>query len=80
MELAIRLFLSAWFITNFEPIKDHLKTLYARFFGTWLQVGFEILTCFKCLSFWLVFIGTFDPFYAIAAAFVATIYTDVVER
>ena len=80
MELAIRLFLLAWFFTHFEPIKDQITDLYSKYFGTWLQQGFEILSCFRCLSFWIVLIGTFDPFYAVGASFIATIYQDVIER
>ena len=80
MELAIKLFLCSWFITHFEPIKEHLDNLYQKYWGTWIGVGFDILTCFKCLSFWLIFLFTLDPFYAMAGSFLANIYTDVVEK
>jgi hypothetical protein len=80
MELAIKVFLSAWFITNFEPITKHTHELYARYFNTPYEIGFQILTCFKCLSFWLVLAFAFDPFYAVGASFLASFYDEIKGR
>jgi hypothetical protein len=80
MELAIKVFLSAWFITNFEPITEHTRELYAKYFNTPYEIGFQILTCFKCLSFWLVLAFTFDPFYAVGASFLASLYDEIKGR
>lgn len=80
MEIAIKTFLAAWFITNFEPITEHTKGLYAKYYNSYLRIGFEILTCFKCLSFWLILVTTFDPFYAVAGSFLATIYDEVTGK
>lgn len=72
MELAVKTFLVAWFIIHFEPIE-----LLVRQLPTWLT---DILLCFKCLSFWMVFFITFDFYYAIAGSIIATIYMRYVDN
>jgi hypothetical protein len=80
MEVAISTFLAAWFITNFEPITQHTEGLYSKYFNSPIRIGFEILTCFKCLSFWLVLIITWNPLYALGASFIASTYDEIKGR
>jgi hypothetical protein len=72
MELSIKLFAIAWFVTNFELLQDFLEALYGKHFI--FDQFLNVATCFKCLTFWLVLIGTFNPFYAIFAAMTAVLY------
>jgi hypothetical protein len=77
MILSIKIFLIAWFITHFEPIRDRLERLYLI---KRLEKVVDILTCFKCLSFWSVLIITWNVYYAIFASLTAYLYDSIAER
>jgi hypothetical protein len=77
MILSIKVFLIAWFITHFEPIRDRLERLYLI---KRLEKVIDIVTCFKCLSFWSVLIVTWNVYYAIFASLIAYLYDSITER
>jgi hypothetical protein len=77
MILSIKIFLIAWFITHFEPIRDRLERLYLI---KRLEKVIDIVTCFKCLSFWSVLIVTWNIYYAIFASLTAYLYDSITER
>jgi hypothetical protein len=77
MVVALKVFLIAWFITHFEPIRDRLERLYLI---KRLEKVLDIVTCFKCLSFWSVLIVTWNVYYAIFASLIAYLYDSIAER
>ena len=77
MVTALKVFLITWFITHFEPIRDRLERLYLI---KRLEKLIDILTCFKCLSFWSVLIITWNVYYAIFASLTAYLYDSIAER
>jgi hypothetical protein len=77
MVVALKVFLIAWFIRHFEPIRDRLERLYLI---KRLEKVIDIVTCFKCLSFWSVLIVTWNIYYAIFASLIAYLYDSITER
>ena len=77
MVVALKVFLITWFITHFEPIRDRLERLYLI---KRLEKVLDIVTCFKCLSFWSVLIVTWNVYYAIFASLIAYLYDSITER
>ena len=77
MVVAFKVFLIAWFITHFEAIRDRLERLYSI---KRLDKVIDIVTCFKCLSFWSVLIITWNVYYAIFASLIAYLYDSITER
>jgi len=74
--LVFKIFLSAWFFTNFDPITKAIYKLEDKLqsIPSWLLNGFYVLQCFKCLSFWSVLIITQDIWYALTASLIASVY------
>lgn len=66
METTIKLFLASWLWTYHDYIQYFVLRL-----PTFIS---DLLSCFKCVSFWVVLIGTFDIWNAITCAIIATIY------
>ena len=77
MILALKVFLITWFITHFEPLQERIERLYLI---KRLEKLIDILTCFKCLSFWSVLIVTWNVYYAIFASLTAYLYDSIAER
>jgi hypothetical protein len=77
MVTALKVFLIAWFVTHFEPIRDRLERLYLI---KRLEKVIDIVTCFKCLSFWSILIVTWNVYYAIFASLIAYLYDSIAER
>ena len=77
MILALKVFLITWFITHFEPLQERIERLYLI---KRLEKLIDILTCFKCLSFWSVLIVTWNVYYAIFASLTAYLYDSITER
>jgi len=72
-------FLIAWFLLETEfyhRIIDYITPKVPK----QLNVFFDVFSCFKCLSFWLTLAITFNPLYAIIAAFTATTYEAITTR
>lgn len=66
--------LLAWFVTHFEP---WLK-VYDVIFGLlpkWMKPLQDILTCFKCASFWITLSITQNFFLAILFSLIAYTYS-----
>lgn len=76
MFLEFKLLLIAWFVTHFEPVQELLQKLYLI---NRIEKLVDVITCFKCLSFWLVLIGTWDVFLAIVASLIAHLYDSITE-
>lgn len=88
MEITIKVFLVCWFLTHFEPlteqierwsfkIRDHFNSeikqlLWDKFY--------DIISCWKCMSLWLVFSFTLDPFYAIGASLTAWVLEKITSK
>ena len=77
MVTAFKVFLITWFIAHFEPLQERIQRLYLI---KRLEMLIDILTCFKCLSFWSVLIVTWNVYYAIFASLTAYLYDSITER
>ena len=77
MILVFKVFLIAWFITHFEPLQERIQRLYLI---KRLELLVDVLTCFKCLSFWSVLIVTWNVYYAIFASLTAYLYDSISKR
>ncbi len=82
------LFIISFFFTHFEPIQDRLEIwiglLQLKTKRHWLQTIIDsvyiVLSCFKCFSFHLSLIVTFDPILSMFVSFLAYTYMKIIER
>lgn len=74
--LMIKLFLLAWVITRFEPIQIVLELIPDNLVFNLLKL---LVSCLKCVSFWLVLIFTYDIFLASGMAFIAFWYDKLIS-
>lgn len=72
----IKLFLLAWVITRFEPIQIVLELIPDNLVFNLLKL---LVSCLKCVSFWLVLIFTYDIFLASGMAFIAFWYDKLIS-
>ena len=83
MILIAKLILISWLITQMDPIQE----AFLKFFQ-WLEKHFKnvvmkyiidsmfiVSGCLKCMSFWMVLIGTGDIFAAIFGAIIGQAYS-----
>jgi len=78
-KLALTFFLVAWYITNNEYSKQTLEYIYDKFRHPIPSFLIEVVSCFKCLSFFLILFSTFDVTLALGGAFIANIYGNYYE-
>lgn len=83
MILALKLMAIAWLVVHFEPFQDLLLKIYQKVdqkspYIAIIDGVHTILSCFKCASFHFVLLGTFNIWYAITAAVIATIYQKLI--
>lgn len=69
--LLIKIFLMTWFITNNDYIQENLTKLVDKYNNVFTVMLFEIVSCHKCLSFWVVLGFTFNIYIALAVSFIA---------
>lgn len=74
--------LSVWFFTENDYIQGILDLLrdgvnLEHKLGKLLHIIFDILTCFKCLTFWSFLFITLNPLLALTASFTASIYQKI---
>ena len=67
-------FLTAWFFTHFAPLQDYLTLIKMP---AWL---FEALTCWKCLTFWLILICTLNIQLALIYSLIAWFLTEMTSQ
>ena len=72
----IKLFLLAWVITRFEPIQIVLELIPDNLVFNLLKL---LVSCLKCVLFWLVLIFTYDIFLASGMAFIAFWYDKLIS-
>lgn len=77
MVVALKVFLVAWFLTENDYIQEKFERIYD--FKYFELVG-DIITCFKCLTFWLTLICTLDVFLSIFMALIASTYDYIIKR
>lgn len=75
MEILISIWLMSWVITRFEPIHIILEFLPDNIFFNLLRL---LLTCLKCVSFWLTLILTGSILWSSALAFISFWYDKVI--
>jgi len=75
--IEVKILLTAWFITHFEPFN--------KVFAKGVQIKYvrkivEVVSCFYCLAFWSVFLITFDFYSACLCSSIAYIYDSIGDR
>jgi hypothetical protein len=77
-----KIFLFTWFFTNFEPFQVFLEKLFITINDKINQYNnlkiinnhlYNILSCHKCLSFWVCIISTGDFLSSILLSFIANL-------
>lgn len=71
IEKLISIWLVSWFITRFEPLQMTLELLPNKLIYNLFKL---LITCLKCVSFWLTLGYTQNIVYASAMAFVSFWY------
>ena len=66
--LLLRGLLIGWWVSNFIPLQNLLTKAKPYLYFEYLKSG---ISCFKCLSLWIVLLMTMDIYAAIAAAVIA---------
>lgn len=78
MELILfKIFIVSWFISRFEPIHMTLEALPNKLVYNLIRL---ILTCLKCLAFWITLTWTGDIFLASLMAFIGFWYDKIIGR
>jgi len=78
MELILfKIFMISWFISRFEPIHMLLETLPNKLVYNLIRL---ILTCLKCLAFWITLSWIGDIFLASLMAFIGFWYDKIIGR
>ena len=75
IELLISIWLVSWLITRFEPLQMALELLPNKLLYNLFKL---LITCLKCVSFWMTLIITEDIFIASGMAFVSFWYDKVI--
>lgn len=75
IETLISIWLVSWLITHFEPLNMVLELLPDKLFWNLIRL---LLTCLKCVSFWLTFIWTGSILFATALAFISFWYDKLI--
>lgn len=70
--------LISWLWCYFEPIQEHLyrQTVLQRI----PNKVYELLTCWKCTSFWLTLVFTFDIYLAILNSVIAWLLSSLTSK
>jgi hypothetical protein len=71
--LSFKILLSAWFITNFDPVISLLDKVEDRLNEKYVKILYPF-QCFKCLTLWSVLIITQDIWLALSFSFIASVY------
>jgi len=71
--LALKIFLSAWFVTNFDPIVAVVYVIEQKLPERIAPILYPI-QCFKCLTFWSTLIITQDIWVSLASSLIASLY------
>lgn len=75
IETLFTIWIICWFITHFEPLHMILELLPNKLVYNLFKL---LLTCLKCVSFWMTLIWTKDIFLAALMAFISFWYDKVI--
>lgn len=71
IELLIGIWLVSWFITRFEPLQMVLELLPNKLIYNLFKL---LITCLKCVSFWITLVYTENIVLASGMAFISFFY------
>ena len=71
IETLIGIWLVSWFITRFEPLQMVLELLPNKLIPNLFKL---LVTCLKCVTFWLTLIYTQNIVFASGMAFISFFY------
>lgn len=75
METLFTIWIISWFITRFEPLQMILELLPNKLIYNLFKL---LVTCLKCVSFWITLIMTEDIFLAALIAFISFWYDKII--
>jgi hypothetical protein len=75
IEMLISIWLVSWLITRFEPLQMLLEALPNKLLYNLFKL---LITCLKCVSFWMTLIITKDIFMASGMAFISFWYDKII--
>jgi len=70
----IKVFLICWLVTHLEPLQKKIDLILNKIENDYLYILIDVLTCFKCLSFWSILILTQNIWTAIFYSLIANLY------
>ena len=76
--MIINSLLIGWFISHFEPVQSFLDKVY-KLLPERLQFTRTYMGCFKCLTFWITLLMTFNIYTAILFSMIAYTYDRVMS-
>jgi hypothetical protein len=71
IETLIGIWLVSWFITRFEPLQMVLELMPNKLLPNLFKL---LITCLKCVSFWLTLLYTGNIVFASGMAFISFFY------
>lgn len=70
----VYIFLATWWFTHFEPLQEFLAKRIPVDHPVW-GVLLDVLSCWKCLGFWVALVVTLSLFSALIVSFSAWFVT-----
>ena len=78
--VTLKVFLICWLVTHFEPLQRKIDLILNKIENDYLYILIDVLTCFKCLSFWSILIFTQNIYIAIFASLTANLYVAIESK
>lgn len=75
IETLFTIWIISWFITHFEPLQMILELLPNKLLPNLFKL---LITCLKCLTFWVTLIWTGNIYWASLIAFISFWYDKII--
>lgn len=75
IEIIVKGILLAYLFTRFEPVQTFLINLNKMYKNILTDLGLKMLSCLKCLSFWIILFMSYDIYLSIIG-FIISFYYD----
>lgn len=76
-----QLYAACWMFTEFEPIQNWINNIFTKKLpdNVYNNILFILLGCFKCLTYWAVFLITWNIWAAIGLSMLAQIHKKLID-
>ena len=80
MILTMKCLLISWLMTHFEPLQNLIDLIFKNYSNNkFIMLFYNAITCFKCISFWITLIVTFNIYAAIINSIIAYTYIKIIK-